>query len=108
MSNTGPGYIIKASASVDMLITWQYQSTVVNHIPCLLTLASTVLPLCKENKPNSVKGKGKGLDTCYSATYMSQTRDQQRFTVLHIIKATCFTPTRHVHSDICLYWYVLL
>jgi len=26
------------------------------------------------------KGKGKGLDTCYSATYMSQTRDQQRFT----------------------------
>ena len=29
------------------------------------------------------KGKGKGLDTCYSATYMymSQTRDQQRFTI---------------------------
>jgi len=27
-----------------------------------------------------VKGKAKGLDTCYSATYMSQTRDQQRFT----------------------------
>ena len=24
------------------------------------------------------KGKGKCLDTCYSATYMSQTRDQQR------------------------------
>jgi len=29
----------------------------------------------------SLKGKGKGLDICYSATYMSQTRDQQRFTV---------------------------
>jgi len=28
-----------------------------------------------------VKGKGKGLDTCYIATYMSQTRDQQRFTI---------------------------
>ena len=27
------------------------------------------------------KSKGKGLDTCYSATYMSQTRDQQRFTI---------------------------
>ena len=26
-------------------------------------------------------GKGKGLDTCYSATYMSQTCDQQRFTI---------------------------
>ena len=25
-------------------------------------------------------GKDKGLDTSYSATYMSQTRDQQRFT----------------------------
>jgi len=24
---------------------------------------------------------GKGLDTCYSTTYMSQTRDQQRFTI---------------------------
>jgi len=23
--------------------------------------------------------KGKGLDTCYSTTYMNQTRDQQRF-----------------------------
>jgi len=27
------------------------------------------------------KGKGKGLDTCYSANYMSQTCDQQRFTI---------------------------
>ena len=27
------------------------------------------------------EGKGKGTDTCYSATYMSQTRDQQRFTI---------------------------
>jgi len=28
-----------------------------------------------------VKSKGKGLDTCYNATYMSQTRDQRRFTI---------------------------
>ena len=27
------------------------------------------------------KGKGEGLDTCYSATYMSQTHDQQCFTI---------------------------
>ena len=27
------------------------------------------------------KGKNKGMDTCYSATYMSQIRDQQRFTI---------------------------
>jgi len=31
-----------------------------------------------------VKGKAKGLDTCYSATYMSQTRDQQHFTISEV------------------------
>ena len=31
-----------------------------------------------------VKVKGKGLDTCYSATYMSQTRDQRRFTISEV------------------------
>ena len=30
------------------------------------------------------KYKGKGLDTCYSAAYMSQTRDQQRFTISEV------------------------
>ena len=30
------------------------------------------------------KGQGQGLDTCYSATYLSQTRDQQRFTILEV------------------------
>ena len=30
------------------------------------------------------KGKGKGEETCYSAAYMSQTQDQQRFTVLEV------------------------
>ena len=33
---------------------------------------------------SSYKGKGKGLDTCYSATYMSHTRDQQRFTISEV------------------------
>ena len=28
--------------------------------------------------------KGKGLDTCYSATYMSQTRDQQRVIISEV------------------------
>ena len=28
--------------------------------------------------------KGKGLDTCYRATNMSQTRDQQRFTISEV------------------------
>ena len=31
-----------------------------------------------------IKGKGKGLDTCHSATCMSQTRDQQRFTISEV------------------------
>ena len=34
--------------------------------------------------PTKGKGKGKGLDTCYSATYMSQTRGQQRFTISEV------------------------
>ena len=29
-------------------------------------------------------GKGKGLDTCYSAAYTSQTRNRQRFTILEV------------------------
>ena len=32
----------------------------------------------------TVKGKVKGLNTCYSATYMSLTRDQQRFTISEV------------------------
>jgi len=31
-----------------------------------------------------IKGKGKGLDTCYIATYTSQARDQQRFTISEV------------------------
>ena len=31
-----------------------------------------------------VLGKGKGLGTCYSAAYMSQTRDQQHFTISQV------------------------
>jgi len=32
----------------------------------------------------ALKVKGKGLETCYSATYMSQIRDQQRFTISEV------------------------
>ena len=35
-------------------------------------------------RPTDSKCKGKGLDTCCSTTYMSQTRDQQRFTILEV------------------------
>ena len=31
-----------------------------------------------------VKGTGKRLDACYSAAYMSQTRDQQSFTISEV------------------------
>jgi len=42
------------------------------------------VPYCKDYRcadASKGKGKGKGMDTCYSAAYMSQTRDQQRFTI---------------------------
>jgi len=32
----------------------------------------------------NIEGKGKGLDNCYNATYTSQTRDQQRFTITKV------------------------
>jgi len=35
----------------------------------------------KQQQYVMVKGKSKGLDTCYSAAYMSHTRDRQRFTI---------------------------
>jgi len=38
----------------------------------------------KSNQSLKRKGKGKSLDTCYSATYISQTRDQQRFTISEV------------------------
>jgi len=31
-----------------------------------------------------IKGKGKGLNICYSTTYMSQTRDQHCFTISEV------------------------
>jgi len=47
--------------------------------------------VCNAAEPKPVKlaspafrCKGKGLDTCYSAIYMSQTRDQQRFTISEV------------------------
>jgi len=41
--------------------------------------------LCVSCRTPKGKGKSKGLQgTCYSATYMSQTRDQQRFTISEV------------------------
>jgi len=41
-------------------------------------------PLGGSRRNIAIKVKGKGLDTCYSATYMSQTCDQQRFTISEV------------------------
>ena len=43
------------------------------------TFTSDILQIIR-----AIKGKGKNLDTCYSATYMSLTRDQQRFTISEV------------------------
>jgi len=49
---------------------WQKFNELEAEVKCQLTTA---------------KGQGQGLDTCYSAcTYMSQTRDQQRFTISEV------------------------
>ena len=48
---------------------------------CAVTMCVLTPDLQSEKKNTD---KDKGLDTCYSATYMSQTRDQQRFTISEV------------------------
>jgi len=48
------------------------------------SLASRLLLYLLYRSQWATRGKGKGLDTCYSATYTSQTRDQQRFTISEV------------------------
>ena len=56
---------------------WQYCTL---YMACFLNATKYLLA----TSGRMYKGKGKGLDTCYSATYISQTRDQQRFTILEV------------------------
>jgi len=51
------------------------------HISKLFTQEATGV-FTQEFRVQRVKGIG--MDTCYSATYMSQTRDQQRFTISEV------------------------
>jgi len=49
-----------------------------------MTVSVAVCEIFSVKEWRDVEGIGKGLDTCYSATYMSQTRDQQRFTISEV------------------------
>jgi len=51
----------------------------VKSVPLKCYIWTVLLPLSLKSE-----GKGKGLDTCYSIAYMSQTRDQQRFTISEV------------------------
>jgi len=48
-----------------------------------ITRTNTAHIQSKGQKVN-ISYKGKGVDTCCSAAYMSQTRDQQRFTISEV------------------------
>ena len=50
----------------------------------LMTVCLCLKALTSDKASKIPLGKGKGLDTCYSATYMNQTRDQQRFTIAEV------------------------
>jgi len=59
------------------------------HRQLLRRLAHTycgVVPLPDNTvyKVLNAKGTGEGLDTCYSATYVSHTHDQQHFTITEV------------------------
>ena len=53
-------------------------------MPINLSCSVDAIDTTQLNMHRGGGGKGKGLDTCYSATYMSQTRDQQRFTISEV------------------------
>ena len=68
---------------------WQHQTT---QTTLSLSAAATTRPRCLSQQPlqldfitsNSLVDEIEGLDTCYSAVYMSQTRGQQRFTISEV------------------------
>jgi len=61
-----------------------------------------------DNSPALEVGKGKkvkGLDTCYSIAYLSQTRDQQCFTISEVA-ADWHEPIRY-HVNCCYDFFVI-
>ena len=75
--------MVPAKAVVICLCT---KTTTALHVPTSIYSAPSAPThrLISTVHKGEVKGKAKGLDTCYSATYMSQTRDQQRFTISEV------------------------
>ena len=64
---------------------WSYKpGRGINRTNGLETECSATLSAVQRQCYKQQKGKDKGLDTCYSAAYMSQTRDQQRFTISEV------------------------
>jgi len=59
-----------------------YRAVPVVLMSAACSAAFSVLTAHISGSHGRLEGKGKGLDTCYSAAYMSQTRDQQHFTIL--------------------------
>ena len=72
-------FISKTDRQVDRQIFISKCDHDVEMIRCITKLNNDT---SKCNK--CIGGKGKGRDTCYSATYISQTRDQQHFTISEV------------------------
>jgi len=61
----------------------RYRDITAVHTQHLVSISSPFF--VSQIHTRKVKIKGMGQDTCYSAAYMSQTRDQQRFTILEVV-----------------------
>ena len=73
------------NSSIDLILTILKHTLCRTHVFFLLhTQHSSVTSTIQTHFIITGKCKGKGLDTCYSATYMSQTCDQQRFTISEV------------------------
>ena len=61
----------------------------ISVLHCLLAIAGRNRQIGRQSHGNTYKGKGKGLNTCYSAAYIGQFRNQQRFTISVVADDWC-------------------
>jgi len=88
----------KISSSFSLFRQPHWLTMRLSHNSTLSLVIPTACLSPKSVMPSLIKVKGKGLDTCYSATYMSQTRDQQRFTISEVAA----DPAAHYEAIHCL------
>jgi len=80
-------HLLRSCSTAMSSLCWRSSCSSLRWLTLRFTTTSSMLPSLSSSWRRVAftrKGKGKRLDTCYSATYMRQTRDQQRFTISEV------------------------